>query len=114
MPLFIQYKLKTREDLVVKFKDLINEPVKTLRDIYSKMLQELDNWRKDYNSRKHCLAPDAESNNKACKQFEEEIKAFEFEINRFKYGINMLEDYDYNKKCFVLMNKAFSRKYEKL
>jgi len=109
LPLFIQYRLKTREDLVVKFKDLINEPVKTLKDIHSKMLQELDNWRKDFNNRKHCLASDTESNNKACKQFEEEIKAFEFEINRFKYGISMIEDYDYIKNAFILMNKAFAR-----
>ena len=109
LPLFKQYRLKTREDLVVKFKDLINEPVKTLKDIYSKMLQELESWRNDYSNRKHCLASDVESNYKACKQFEEEIKAFEFEIKRFKYGISMIEDYDYIKNAFILMNKAFAR-----
>ncbi len=109
LPLFTQYRLKTREDLVVRFNELITQPSQVLRGVYEEMIIELEKWKRDFEARKTSLGADPESNLKACHQFEEEIKSFEFEIDRFLMGIKMVEEHDYVKKAFILMNKAFAK-----
>lgn len=109
LPLFIQKRLKTREDLVVKFYDLIANPVNTLKNVYTQMQIELKSWQTDYEKRKDSLAANSKDNETACEKFKKEMKAFKFEIDRFKNGIDMIEDYDYVKEAFTLMNKSFVR-----
>lgn len=102
IPIFIQKRLKTRSDLVVEFKDLIEEPVHTLMRIYQCMNEELNIINYDLESREKVLTKDAK------KKFKEEIKLFTFEIQRFKNGIEKIENYDFIKRAFIYMNKAFS------
>ncbi|MFW6015162.1 MAG: helicase-related protein [bacterium] len=103
IPIFHQKRLKTREDLVVKFDDLINSPFKSLNNVYEKMLKEKEKWDKEYENQKPSLT------NKARVQFKEEIKGFEFEIKRFKYGIDQLKYRDFAKQAFIYMNKTFKK-----
>lgn len=109
LPIFRQYRLKTKDNLVAKFNDLINDPVKSLENIYNNMLTELGQWENDYNIRKNNLAIEESDNKKACEKFQKEIKSFKFEIERFKRGIEKIQNYDIVKQAFILMNKSFAR-----
>ena len=100
VPVFIQNRLKTNDDLAVKFDDLINEPVKTLNDIYLKMLTEVEKWEKDCARRDNLT--DLGRN-----QFEREISDFKLEIRRFKTGIDIIEKFNMIRTAFQLMNRAF-------
>lgn len=107
VPLFIQKRLKTREDVVIKFDDLINEPIKTLTEIENQMNKELSSWNQDYALRKDILSNNVIDNEKAKLAFKEEIRSFEFEIGRFKNGIDKIRCYQYIREAFILMNEAF-------
>lgn len=109
IPIFKQNRLKTRDDLVVKFDELINCPIDTLNSIYDKMMKESKEWKVDFEKRKNELADNFEDNKKAKELFEEEIKGFEFEIDRFKNGIEKIKCYDHIKEAFILMNKVFKK-----
>jgi hypothetical protein len=101
LPLYKQYRLKTRDDMNIKFKNLIDNPVGTLEGIHKAMLKELDEWNLKYQNEEACLTE------KGKKQFRNEIKGFKEEICRFKNGIELIKNYQIIKDAFVLMNNAF-------
>lgn len=103
IPIFIQKKLKTKDNLKVKFKELMENPVETLNKVYVEMQKELNKLEEDYNSKK------SELSTKAQEQFNREVKAFKFEIERFKNGIDKIALYSEIRQAFIYMNTAFSR-----
>ncbi len=103
IPIFIQKKLKTKDNLKVRFKELMESPVETLNKVYVEMQKELNKLEDDYNNKK------SELTLKAQEQFNKEVKAFKFEIERFKNGIDKIELYSEIKQAFIYMNTAFSR-----
>ena len=102
VPVFIQNRLKTNDSLALRFDDLIDNPVSTLKLIYTKMKNEVELWKTDYSSR-----TDLTSIGKT--QFDREIKTFEVEIKRFKTGIDLIEQYYVVRSAFQYMNKAFKQ-----
>ena len=100
VPKYVQNRLKTNDSLAVKFDDLISDPCSVLTDIHKKMLKELSDWKKDYNSRDDLTALGK-------KQFDTEIKTFEIEIRRFKTGLDLIEKYNMIRSAFVYMNRSF-------
>lgn len=106
VPKFVQYRLKTRDDLAVKFDDLISNPVVTLKQIHAKMLDELICWEKDY-ARDKNLATGEPLSEFARNQFKKEIEGFSTEIKRFNTGIYLIEKYNMIRQAFCYMNKAF-------
>lgn len=107
IPIFIQKKLKTKDNLKVRFSDLIDNPTKVLINIYSEMVRELERLKQDYESRKDHLVYGKKANEQAKEQYEEEITEFKFEIARFKNGIDKIDQYSEIKKAFIYMNRAF-------
>lgn len=103
VPVFIQHRLKTNDQLAVRFDDLINDPVATLTTIYSKMLVELDRWKQDYSSKLISLTEIGK------RQFSNEINGFELEIKRFKTGIDLIKNYNMIRNAFCYMNMSFKR-----
>ena len=103
IPVFIQKKLKTKDSLTVKFKDLMENPVDTLNSVYSEMGKELSKLEESYESKKDTLPEKAKT------QFYEEVKMFKFEIERFKNGIDKINRYSEVRQAFIYMNTAFSR-----
>lgn len=102
VPVFVQKRLKTRDDINVKFVDLIESPYNTLMGIYNQMIKELSVWKNDYEKRKDLTE-------KGKIQYNNEIQNFELEIKRFKTGIDLIKSYNMVKTAFVDMNLAFSR-----
>lgn len=108
LPVYIQRRLVTNDKLAVKFQDLIDNPIATLRTIMSKMENEKHLWMKDFLEKEAFLTPKGKA------QWNGEIKEFGLEISRFAKGLELLESYPILLKSFVLMNKAFkatSKKY---
>ncbi|MDE6284393.1 MAG: hypothetical protein K2M17_01450, partial [Bacilli bacterium] len=105
VPKFMQYRLKTRDDLAVRFDDLINDPINTLNKVYEKMLLELKIWEKDY-ARGINLASEEPLSEIAKSQFKKEIDGFNTEIKRFHTGICLIEKYNMIKQAFCYMNMA--------
>lgn len=106
VPKFIQHRLKTREDLAVKFDDLISNPVNTLAQIHTKMLVELEAWKSDYNQGiNQATGQPLTEIGKA--QFKKEIEGFATEIKRFKTGIELIKNHNMIKQAFCYMNQAF-------
>ncbi|WP_321328430.1 DEAD/DEAH box helicase family protein [uncultured Ilyobacter sp.] len=104
IPIYEQNRLKTKDTTVVAtFNELIENPIKKLKDIQSKMNEELNKWNLDFNIYKE----NNSNNNKGIEQYQNEIKAFEFEINRFSYGIKQIEHRNGVRDCFISMNKTF-------
>lgn len=108
LPTFIQKRLVTRDNLAVKFQDLIDNPLNTLKRIRVNMDAEYRKWETDYNQRKEKLT------SKGREKMKEEIFNFHLEIERFQTGIDTIATYPLVLKSFVLMNKSFlatSKKY---
>ena len=108
LPVFVQKRLITNDKLAVKFSDLVEKPIQTLKDIYSKMLKELDSWNQYRDSQEGVLSCTALS------RLDAEVKEFKSEIERFHFGIQIIENYPIVRKSFVLMNDTFrntSKKY---
>ncbi len=106
VPQFIQYRLKTREDLAVRFDDLIVSPVETLNKVYDNMLREVESWEKDFLKGKNPTSGEALTEmGKA--QFRKEIDGFNTEIKRFKTGVNLIAKYNMIREAFCYMNQAF-------
>lgn len=108
LPLFEQYRLKTKDSLAVSFLDLISKPIETLEFVATEMLAELKRWEKDREER------DAELSEKARLKFDEEIQGFRDEMENFKMGIEVLKAYPIVRKSFIKMNQSFfesSKKY---
>lgn len=108
LPVYVQKRLITNDKLAVKFRDLIDAPIKTLKIIRKKMDAELENWRAYYKEKEPSLTSAGK------KKMKEEIFNFKLEIDRFQFGIDTIEAYPIVFKSFVLMNRAFlatSKKY---
>jgi len=108
LPTFIQKRLITNDRLAVKFQDLIDAPLDTLKDIRRKMDTELNSWNTYYDKNSAHLTPKGKEKMKA------EISEFQREIERFQMGVDVLEAYPIVLKSFILMNKSFlatSKKY---
>ena len=102
VPVFIQNRLKTNDSMAIRFDDLITNPVETLNMIYTKMLAELESWKRDFHSREGLTIHGK-------RQFESEIKQFELEIKRFKTGASLIERYNMVRLAFQYMNTAFKQ-----
>lgn len=108
LPTFVQKRLVTNDKLAVKFQDLIDEPIDTLKKIRRQMDTELKNWNRYYESRVPSLTPVGRE------KMKEEIAEFEREIKRFQFGMDVITNYPIVLKSFVKMNRSFlatSRKY---
>lgn len=108
VPYYLQYRLKTNDNLAVKFDDLVCNPIKTLTSVYEKMLLELQAWENDYKKGIN-LVDGTKLSDSAKNQFSKEINGFRTEIKRFKTGIELIEKYNMIRKAFVLMNQTFKK-----
>ena len=108
LPIFVQKRLLTNDELAVSFQSLIDAPVATLRDIHKKMLAEHKKWERRLEEKRPTLSP------VGVKNMQEEIDEFAREIRRFEFGIEIINDYPIIMKSFVNMNRTFlktSKKY---
>lgn len=108
LPTFVQKRLITNDSLAVKFQDLIDNPLETLREIRRKMDVEIKSWNSYYDRKAPSLTMIGKEKMRA------EISEFKREIERFQLGIDTLVMYPIVLKSFVLMNRAFlatSKKY---
>ena len=108
LPIFVQKRLLTNDELAVSFQSLIDQPVSTLKDIHRKMLAEHKKWQRKLEERKPSLSEIG------IKNMREEIDEFAREIRRFEFGIEVINDYPIIMKSFVNMNRTFlktSKKY---
>lgn len=103
VPVFLQYRLKTNDQMAVPFDALITDPVKTLDRIHQGMLEELEKWKADYEK----AAPGLTETGR--EQFAEEINGFDLEIRRFKTGVDLIRNYNMIRDAFRYMNMAFKR-----
>lgn len=108
LPTYVQKRLITNDRLAVKFQDLIDKPLETLKNIRKEMDTEINAWNAYYDQKYATLTP------KGREKMKGEIAEFQREIERFQMGIDTIETYPIVLKSFVLMNKAFlatSKKY---
>ncbi len=108
LPTYVQKRLITNDSLAVKFQDLIDTPLETLKGVRKKMDIEIKNWRTYYDQKKMSLTSAGKEKMKA------EIFEFQHEIERYQMGVDILEAYPIVLKSFILMNRAFlatSKKY---
>lgn len=108
VPKFIQHRLKTRDDLAIRFDDLIAQPVVTLRNIYNKMNEELKLWEADYATGKNPSTGELLTD-LGKQQFKKEIDGFRTEVKRFRTGIDLIDKYNLIKKAFYYMNQTFKK-----
>lgn len=101
VPVYIQHRLKTKNELAVEFDDLIDNPIRILKSIHTKMLSTHKKWTEDFGNRT--------LSKKAAEQFKKEIDEFETEIKRFYTGIELIEKYNIIKEAFCCMNKSFKK-----
>jgi hypothetical protein len=107
LPEYKQYRLKTKDEYAVPFKDLINNPIDTLKYLHSEMLKELENWEQQYQNKEKNLTIKGKT------QFKKEIEDFRIEIKRFKSSIEVIKNNTEVKKAFVLTNEAFFKTFSK-
>lgn len=108
VPYFIQNRLKTNDQMAIKFDDLIADPITALKKIHTKMLTEAGNWRTDLDRRKMLQAGDEGALTAlGIKQFGNEIDAFNMEISRFATGIDLISKHNMVCDAFRYMNQAF-------
>ena len=107
LPTFVQKRLITNDSLAVKFQDLIDTPIATLKGIRKKMDSEIKAWRTYYNQKAPTLTAVGKE------KMMGEIAEFQHEIDRFQMGIDIIEMYPIVLKSFVLMNEAFLRTSKK-
>lgn len=108
LPTFSQKRLVTNDDLAVRFQDLIDSPLDTLKGIRKKMDSEIKRWRDFYTLKEPELTEIGK------RKMKEEIRDFQLEIERFQFGIDVISTYPIVLKSFILMNEAFlktSKKY---
>lgn len=108
LPIFVQKRLLTNDELAVSFQSLIDQPVTTLREIQRKMVAEHRKWERRFEEKKSSLSPIG------IKNMQDEIDEFAREIRRFEFGIDIINDYPIITKSFVNMNQTFlktSKKY---
>lgn len=105
IPIYIQKKLKTRDDIKIRFTDLQVNPIGTLNQILHMMKDELHSIQEDFDKR---VASGEICTDVAKEKFLDEIDGFKFEIERFRNGIDKIECYSFIKQAFILMNEAFA------
>lgn len=108
LPLYVQKRLLTNNELAVPFQSLIDNPISTLKDIHKKMLAELKKWKDMLDDKRPTLSV------KGLKHMQDEVDEFEREIRRFAFGIEIINDNPIIMKSFVNMNRTFlktSKKY---
>lgn len=108
LPTFIQKRLVTNDDLAVRFQDLIDAPIDTLKTIRRQMDAELKKWNRYYEDKKVTLTDIGKEKMKS------EIAEFEREIKRFQFGVDIITNYPMVLKSFIKMNQSFfatSKKY---
>lgn len=111
LPTFIQNRLITNDKLAVKFQNLIDSPLDTLRSIRKQMDIEYIKWQQ-YRDQK---IKNGEITSIGVAQINKEIEEFNREINRFQFGIDVITEYPQVLKSFIRMNEAFkatSKKYD--
>lgn len=101
LPTYTQYRFVTRDNLAVKFDDLVENPVVELTKIIKLMNKEIDSWERYKDSKWDSLTEKGRISIVA------EIKEFMLEVSRFKRGVDMIGNYPLVEKSFILMNKAF-------
>lgn len=109
LPIFVQKRLLTNDELAVSFQSLIDHPVSTLKDIHRKMLAEHKKWQRKLEERKP--SHHRNWNERICRR---KLTEFAREIRRFEFGIEVINDYPIIMKSFVNMNRTFlktSKKY---
>lgn len=108
LPTFVQKRLITKDDPPVRFQDLVEKPLDTLRKIRKRMDTELKRWGNYYEEKKAGLTSAGRA------QMEEEIAEFRREIARFQMGIDTLAAWPTPVlDSFVLMNRTFQAVSEK-
>lgn len=108
LPTFIQKRLVTNDKLAVKFQDLIEAPVDTLKRIRRQMDMELKDWNHYYEMKESSLTDIGKE------RMKNEIAEFEREIKRFQFGVEVITNYPQVLKSFIKMNQSFlatSKKY---
>ena len=101
VPYFIQHRLKPNDKMAIKFEDLINDPIITLKGIHTEMQKELERWEADFSGRHRFLTANG------VLQFSNEIAAFKLETSRFATGIELLSKHNMISDAFRYMNQAF-------
>lgn len=101
LPTYTQYRFVTRDNLAVKFDNLVENPVAELNKIIKLMNKEIDSWERYKDSKWDTLTE------KGRLSIVSEIKEFTLEVSRFKKGVELIGNYPIVEKSFILMNKAF-------
>lgn len=108
LPIFVQKRLLTNDELAVSFQSLIDHPIITLKDIHKKMIAEHKEWQRRLEMKRKSMSEIG------IKNMQEEIDEFAREIRRFEFGIEVINDYPIIMKSFINMNRTFlktSKKY---
>ena len=109
LPTYVQKRLVTNDKLAVKFQDLIETPIDTLKKIRKQMDIESKNWKRYFEIQESSLSGIGKERMKG------EIAEFEREIKRFQFGIDVIVNYPMVLKSFMKMNQSFlatSKKYD--
>jgi hypothetical protein len=107
VPMYFQDLYRTRDDLSVRFSDLLNPDsvVKTLKDITLRMRQYLDEWKmfiENKGDASHRLRTEQEV--ESCRR---DMEEFEKEISSFELGIYALQRDSRLMQAFTIMNQVF-------
>lgn len=102
IPIYYQYRLKTNDvfNEYITFEKLIQEPLKNLKVIYSKM-------QEDYSKRKKEVFEIKGLPETAMDKLKDSLDDYEMEIKRFGKGIEQIEFKDDVNKAFIYMNNTF-------
>lgn len=101
LPIYYQYRLKTKNTVSVTFDDLINNPIEKLNNLGEQMEIEYQKWVQ-YRSEKETELSEVGKHQLSC-----EIEDFRIEIDRYKNGVRLIENFRDIQNAFCLMNKAF-------
>lgn len=101
LPTYTQYRFVTRDNLAIKFDELVSDPVKVLNRVVGLMNKEKKDWIQYKDEIWNGLTE------KGKQSILGEINQFELEIKRFEKGIGMIKRHPIVEKSFSLMNKAF-------
>ncbi|MBQ7568943.1 hypothetical protein IJT17_09080, partial [bacterium] len=101
LPTYVQKRLVTNDSLAVRFQDLIDDPLTTLKNIRVKMDAELVVWKEYYAEEEAGLTRTGQERMSA------EIAEFQREIERFQRGIDTIYRFPQVLKSFILMNRTF-------
>ena len=101
LPVYRQYRLRTRDHVTANLDELIKDPVSGLTEIIRAMEREVAEWRAYGKQLLPRLSPKGQD------QLASEISGFEEEILRFANGIRLIRDYEAIRLAFTQMNMTF-------